>query len=100
VAVWMLLNEFAHGGLERVHHSAETAQDWRDFVFPIGWAAAARSIGRDVAALVGDDPTALQRLQAALLIPMELQLINETGWHLSPETLALQIHAALRTDHS
>jgi len=96
---WAWLNRSAHGDLESlarvpgsiISHIAQLGEWTND-----EWFTAEQIIVSEVLDLVNEDPSALARLQKAVLIPLELRLIQvDLSRGLTPIELVRSTRAAL-----
>lgn len=96
VPAWTLLNTVAHGDLAQIRAAASGAAP-ASVAYPFGWSRAARQLAVEVATVVGDDETRLAALQMAVLIPFELEFLNEHGSGGDLATALAWARAALHT---
>jgi hypothetical protein len=99
---WAWLNDFAHGdlrGLCEVHRllTARIPASGTE-LHEEPWVNAQRLLGRDIPGIVGNDAQLLSRLQDAILVPLELELMSSEAENgLTEYELVQSVRAALRS---
>lgn len=101
---WARLNVFAHGGLHEICQIRDSLPLRSGVIADqceATWAAARRVLAAELLQLVDNDPQMLMRVQTAVLVPLELELIEaEAASELTASGLVRATRAALRSSIS
>lgn len=97
---WAWLNRLAHGSLHRLELLAGGVEEGRPARrATASWRRAEGTLADELLAIVGSDADGLRELQLAVLVPLELELIESGAQGCStPEDLLALTRSALRSN--